>query len=81
MKPKPKLGGDFDPERFIGASTADPSAARQGGKGKPAAEGFVRTSFDLPESIYRQLKVHAAQEGTTMKDVILGALQDRLSKT
>lgn len=79
MKRKPKLSGEFDAERFIDSSTADAPVQRMS-KGKPAAEGFIRTSFDLPESLYRRLKIHAAQEGVTMKDIILGALRGHLGK-
>jgi len=38
----------------------------------------MRTSVDLPDSIYRQMKVAAATEGTTIREIILEGLALRL---
>jgi hypothetical protein len=38
----------------------------------------VRTTVDIPEPIYRKLKVYAASEGTTIKEIILEGVTDRL---
>ena len=34
----------------------------------------MRTTVDIPDPIYRQLKVRAATEGTTIKEIILESL-------
>ncbi len=38
----------------------------------------MRTSFDLPDSVFRQLKQRAARDGVTMRDVVLRALRTYL---
>jgi hypothetical protein len=38
----------------------------------------MRTTIDLPDPVYRQLKVRAATEGTTIRDIILEAVAMRL---
>ncbi len=35
----------------------------------------MRTSFDLPDVLYRRLKERAAEEGVAMRDVMLRAIQ------
>ena len=40
----------------------------------------MRTSLDIPESIYRELKIRAATEGVTIREVILGGLEMRLQR-
>ena len=31
----------------------------------------MRTTFDIPDDTYRQLKIKAAEEGTTVREVLL----------
>ena len=38
----------------------------------------MRTTVDIPDSIYRELKVRAAAEGITIKEIILEGVQERL---
>jgi len=38
----------------------------------------MRTTVDIPDPIYRELKVRAATEGTTIKKIILNSLTDKL---
>ena len=38
----------------------------------------MRTSVDLPDSVYRQLKLRAANEGTTIREIILEGVAIRL---
>jgi hypothetical protein len=38
----------------------------------------MRTSVDLPDSIYRELKIAAASEGTTIREIILDGVAIRL---
>jgi hypothetical protein len=45
---------------------------------KYAKMPIMRTTVDIPDSIYRELKVHAATEGTTIREIILEGVQERL---
>jgi hypothetical protein len=38
----------------------------------------MRTSVDIPDPIYRELKVRAAIEGTTVREIILDGVAMRL---
>ncbi len=38
----------------------------------------MRTTIDIPDPIYRELKVCAATEGSTIKEIILEGLEVRL---
>ena len=38
----------------------------------------MRTTVDIPDHLYRELKVHAAMEGTTIREIILEGVQERL---
>jgi len=38
----------------------------------------MRTSLDIPDAIYREMKVRAASEGTTMREIILDGVAMRL---
>jgi len=40
----------------------------------------MRTSVDIPEPIYRQMKVKAATEGTTIREIILEGIEMSLLK-
>ena len=35
----------------------------------------MRTSVDIPEPVYRQMKVKAATEGTTIREIILQGIE------
>ena len=39
----------------------------------------MRTSIDIPDPLYRDIKVHAATEGRTVRDVILEAVTAQLA--
>jgi hypothetical protein len=41
----------------------------------------MRTTVDIPDSIYREMKLRAAMEGTTIKTIILEGVVGRLRKT
>jgi hypothetical protein len=41
----------------------------------------MRTTVDIPDPIYREMKVRAATEGTTIKEIILDAVVNRLRST
>jgi hypothetical protein len=38
----------------------------------------MRTSIDLPDPIYREMKIAAASEGTTIREIILEGVAIRL---
>lgn len=38
----------------------------------------MRTTVDIPDPIYREIKMRAASEGTTIKDIILEGVAARL---
>jgi len=38
----------------------------------------MRTTVDIPDPLYREMKVHAAKEGTTLKEIILEAVAVKL---
>ena len=35
----------------------------------------MRTTLDIPDSIYRELKVQAAREGTTVRNLVLEGME------
>jgi plasmid stability protein len=40
----------------------------------------VNINYELPADLHRQLKVRAAEEGVTLKDLIVRYLQEGLAK-
>lgn len=38
----------------------------------------MRTTVDIPDPLYREIKVRAANEGTTVREIILEGVQIRL---
>ena len=41
----------------------------------------MRTTVDIPDPMYRELKIRAATEGTTMRKIILEGLDQRLRES
>lgn len=41
----------------------------------------MRTTLDLPDPLYRRLKLKAAQEGKTLKEVVVRLLEEGLART
>jgi hypothetical protein len=41
---------------------------------------FVRTTIDLPDPLFREVKATAAQQGMRLKDYVTEALRDKLAK-
>ena len=39
----------------------------------------MRTTVDIPDPLYREIKIHAANEGRSIRDVILEGVQMRLA--
>jgi len=38
----------------------------------------MKTTIDIPEPLYRKVKMRALQRGVSLRDLVLGALQDSL---
>ena len=38
----------------------------------------MRTSFEIPDDLYREIKIRAAREGKTMREIILDGVALRL---
>ncbi|KGQ21921.1 hypothetical protein [Thermus filiformis] len=41
----------------------------------------MRTTLDLPDPLYRRLKLKAAQEGKTLREVVVRLLEEGLART
>ena len=41
---------------------------------------FVRTTIELPDTLFREVKATAARQGMRLKDYVTEALQDKLAK-
>ena len=41
----------------------------------------MRTSFDIPDPLFRHLKARAAMEGSTLRDLMLGLIDRGLNAT
>jgi hypothetical protein len=41
----------------------------------------MRTTVDIPDPVYRELKEEAAREGTTVKQILLEAVASRRGRT
>ena len=41
---------------------------------------FVRTTIELPDPLFREVKATAARQGMRLKDYVTEALQDKLAK-
>ena len=42
---------------------------------------FMRTTIDLPDQLFRELKALAARQGTSLKTVIRTAMEEEIRKT
>lgn len=82
MKKKPQVQAEqFDPDRFIhNASTVVADQPQRSRGAKVAAQGFIRTSFDLPEDLYERLKIFAVRQRRPMRQVLEGALSEFLDR-
>jgi len=93
MKRKPQLdevGNRFDAEEFIKGARDKPAEAgpsrgkrterRSTGRGKMAAAGYTRTSLDLPDALYEQIKITAVKKRCTMRECVEEAMVAWLKK-
>ena len=39
----------------------------------------MKTTIDIPESLYKRAKIHAVERGLTLKDVVLASLERELA--
>jgi len=69
MKRKPKKP---TVDAFIDDAKA--TRAERGRGGKPPAQGFTRTSFDLSDALYEELKIRAVRERRPMRELVNDAL-------
>jgi hypothetical protein len=42
--------------------------------------GFMRTTIDLPDTLFRKTKATAALRGSTMKEIVIQALQREIEQ-
>lgn len=77
MKKRPERPSEAM-ERFIHGATADAEAGTSKNS-RPAATGFVRRTFDLQESLARELKIEAAKQDRPMRELVEEALIAYLS--
>ena len=40
--------------------------------------GFVRTTIDIPDETYRELKIKAAREGKPLREIVLRGIEHEL---
>ena len=40
---------------------------------------FVKTTIDIPDSLYKKAKIQAIERGLTLKDIVLTALERELN--
>lgn len=69
--------------RFSHGNRSDPTefcCPPQGHKWGPhkSVRAVARLSVDVPEPLMRQLKIHAAQGGTTIQRIVLRLLKEEL---
>jgi hypothetical protein len=43
-------------------------------------DGHMRTTVDLPDATFREIKALAARKGLTLKELLLRGVQDQISK-
>jgi hypothetical protein len=43
--------------------------------------GFVKTTLEIPEPLFRQLKISAAKQGKTIRAVVNEALTEKLNRS
>lgn len=41
----------------------------------------VKTTIDIPEALYRKAKIRAAKSGSTLRDLVVGALETSLNSS
>lgn len=66
-----KAAGREKIEAFIAAA---PSAAPDKAAGRQPPEGTVRINANIPRSLYKRLKIKAAEEERSMTDVLTGLI-------
>jgi hypothetical protein len=87
-KPSKDKKAAFSAESFIAkaaTATSDAvpkkSAPRRSTKSKPAAAGFIRASFDLPEALHERLRVAAAKQRRKMREIVEEGLTAALKRS
>lgn len=80
MKKRPDRSSvaTFDPERFIEGARAGQTESSGSARSNVPAQGFVRRTFDLHEDLARRLKITAAEQGRSMRQILEEALTSYL---
>jgi hypothetical protein len=61
-------------DEWVGSTTADEAP-------KPEKPKMKRMTYDIPETLHRRLKLHCANNGYQMTDVLRRILEEYLDKT
>lgn len=87
-KPNKQKQEAFSAESFISkaATAASDTPPRKpkpqrSPKSKPAAAGFIRASFDLPEALHERLRIAAAKQRRKMRDIVEESLTANLKRS
>ena len=47
---------------------------------EPSTEPVKKTSFDFPVSLYRSIKIRVAEQGVSMRDYVIGLIEEDLKR-
>ena len=50
------------------------------GEPEPDIEPVKKTSFDFPVSLYRSIKIRVAEKGVSMRDYVIGLIEEDLKQ-
>lgn len=48
---------------------------------EPSTEPVKKTSFDFPVSLYRSIKIRVAEQGVSMRDYVIGLIEEDLKRS
>ncbi len=78
--PKKALTFDMDRSPAPPVAPAAPTAKRQAAKPQVAKEARQQVGARVTADVYRQLKVHAAQKGEKVQDLVEQAITEYLAR-
>lgn len=76
--PEPVAKEAVEPKATKRAQTKKTSRKTTAQKQEPKAEKLVRLTIDTPMSMHKRLKIHAIEEGVSMRDFILNLIERNL---
>ena len=47
---------------------------------EPSIEPVKKTSFDFPVSLYRSIKIRVAEQGVSMRDYVIGLIEEHFKR-